>query len=352
MAEQRALGFGGLLRQLRAGIGKETIHVRVPPLLPKRLSCRHRASSRFLEAPLGPVWCLAGSKRPSGLVAMGRSAYFLKGVVRMRADRCEALLGFLSEAVSDQGTTPFPARVLAGMRLVVRCETVWYFEWSPQELLEFSLAADEPEKILRVWPAYRHVRHDDPLPGGAPDGGPLPDREWLGQALTISDFVSGREFRRGGLYAEICRPLGVRAVMKLFLPAGAAAGASLVFDTTRSRFTDSDRLALQRLIPYLVQLRRNAHARKAYLALLDSTAAARTRLQPLTPRERVVLARAAAGETNAMIAQALFISPGTVRKHLEHIFDKLEVRTRTEAAAIYTQERVVGDSAALDPGSA
>ena len=119
-----------------------------------------------------------------------------------------------------------------------------------------------------------------------------------------------------------------------------------MFDTTRNKFTDTDRLALQRLIPHLVQLRRNAHARKTYLALLDSTAAARTSLQRLTSRERVVLARAAAGETNAVIAQALFISPGTVRKHLEHIYDKLEVRTRTEAAAIYTQERVVGDGVA------
>ena len=108
---------------------------------------------------------------------------------------------------------------------------------------------------------------------------------------------------------------------KVFLPTGGATGASFVFDTTRSRFTDTGRLALQRLIPYLVQLRRNAHARKAYLALLDSTSAARTRLQRLTSRERVVLARAAAGETNMVIAQALFISPGTVRKHLEHIFD-------------------------------
>jgi DNA-binding CsgD family transcriptional regulator len=270
----------------------------------------------------------------------------------MHADRNEALLGFLLEAVSDQGTTPLPAHVLAGMRQVVRCETVSYYEWSPQELLEFSLAADEPEETLRVLPVYPQVRHDDPLPGGARDGGPLPDREWLGQALTISDFVSDREFRCGGLYAEICRPLGVRAVMKVFLPTGAATGASLVFDTTRSRFTDKDRLALQRLVPYLVQLRRNARVRKTYLTLLDSTAAARTRLQRLTSRERVVLARAAAGETNAMIAQALFISPGTVRKHLEHIFDKLEVRTRTEAAAIYVQERVVGDSAAPGPGSA
>lgn len=271
--------------------------------------------------------------------------------MRVRADRYEALLGFLLAAVSDQGTTPFPAHVLAGMRQVVRCETVSYFEWSPQELLEFSLAADEPEETLRVWAAYPHVRHDDPLNGGARDGGPLPDRDRVGQALAISDFLTDREFRRGGLYAEVCRPLSVRSVMKVFLPASGATGASFVFDTTRSRFTDSDRLALQRLIPYLVQLRRNAHARKSYLAVLDSMAAARTRLQRLTSRERVVLARAATGETNAMIAQALFISPGTVRKHLEHIFGKLEVRTRTEAAAVYTQERIVG-GAAWTPGSA
>ena len=264
----------------------------------------------------------------------------------MRADRYEALLDFLLEAVSDEGTTPFPAHVLDGMRRVVRCETVSYREWSPEEQLELALASDEPEAIMQVWPRYRHVRHDDPLPGGARHGSPLPDREWLGQPLTISDFLSDREFRRGGLYAEMCKPFGVRAVMKVFLPTGGATAAQFVFDTTRNRFTDTDRLTLQRLIPYLVQLRRNAHARKTYLALLDSTAAARTSLQRLTSRERVVLARAAAGETNAMIAQALFISPGTVRKHLEHIYDKLEVRTRTEAAAIYTQERVVGDGVA------
>ena len=70
--------------------------------------------------------------------------------------------------------------------------------------------------------------------------------------------------------------------------------------------------------------------------LITSAAAAQARLQRLTPSERVVLARAASGDTNAVIAQALFISPGTVRKHLEHIYDKLEVRNRTEAAAIYT----------------
>ena len=122
------------------------------------------------------------------------------------------------------------------------------------------------------------------------------------------------------------------------------------FGPTLPRFTETDRLILERLVPHLGQLRRNALARRTYPALIDSTAAARMGLLRLTPRERVVLARAAGGETNTVIAQALFVSPGTVRKHLEHIYDKLEVRTRTEAAAIYTQERVVIRSTGLDPG--
>lgn len=267
----------------------------------------------------------------------------------MRADRHEALMDFLLEAVADEGTTPFPASVLSCMRRVVRCEAVSYMEWSPRELLEFSLAADDPASIRPIWAAYPQVRHDDPLAGGAPRGGSLPGREWLGRALAISDFISDREFRRRGLYAEVCKPLGVRAVMKVFLQTGGGTGASLVFDTTRNRFTETDRLTLQRVVPHLGQLRRNALARRTYPALIDSTEAARMRLLRLTPRERVVLARAAAGETNTVIAQGLFVSPGTVRKHLEHIYDKLEVRTRTEAAAIYTQERVVIQSAGLDP---
>ena len=266
----------------------------------------------------------------------------------MCADRREALLDFLLEAVADEGTAPFPASVLAGLRRMIRCDAVSYMEWSPQELLEFSLTADDPASILPVWDVYPQVRNGDPLAGGAPRAGSLPDPEWLGRPVTISDFISDREFRRRGLYAEVCKPLGVRAVMKVFLPTGGATGGALVFDTTRSRFTEADRLTLERLVPHLRQLRRNALARRTYPALMDSTAAARMRLLRLTPRERVVLARAAAGETNMVIAQALFVSPGTVRKHLEHVYDKLEVRTCTEAAAIYTQERVVTEGSGLD----
>jgi integrase len=74
---------------------------------------------------------------------MGRSAYFPKRVMRMRADRREAVLDFLLEAVADESTAAFPVDVLAAMRRVVRCETVSYREWRPKEMLEFSLAADQ-----------------------------------------------------------------------------------------------------------------------------------------------------------------------------------------------------------------
>jgi len=54
---------------------------------------------------------------------------------------------------------------------------------------------------------------------------------------------------------------------------------------------------------------------------------------PLTDREREILDLVAAGKTNAEIAEAIWIAPGTVRKHLENIYEKLGVHSRTAAVA-------------------
>jgi DNA-binding NarL/FixJ family response regulator len=54
----------------------------------------------------------------------------------------------------------------------------------------------------------------------------------------------------------------------------------------------------------------------------------------LTPRETEVLGWLAKGKTNRDIAQILGMSPRTVNKHLEHVFEKLGVETRAAAAAI------------------
>ncbi|MDE2181128.1 MAG: helix-turn-helix transcriptional regulator [candidate division NC10 bacterium] len=52
----------------------------------------------------------------------------------------------------------------------------------------------------------------------------------------------------------------------------------------------------------------------------------------LTHREGEVLAWVTDGKTNAEIGLILDRSPRTVQKHLEHIFEKLGVATRTAAA--------------------
>lgn len=49
------------------------------------------------------------------------------------------------------------------------------------------------------------------------------------------------------------------------------------------------------------------------------------RLSALTPREQEVLALMAEGRTNQAIADALFVSEGTVEKHIRGIFTKLQL---------------------------
>jgi DNA-binding NarL/FixJ family response regulator len=51
----------------------------------------------------------------------------------------------------------------------------------------------------------------------------------------------------------------------------------------------------------------------------------------LSPRELEVLGRVALGLSNPEIGRALFIGEATVKTHLQHVFEKLEVTDRTRA---------------------
>ncbi|HUR75239.1 MAG TPA: LuxR C-terminal-related transcriptional regulator [Sporichthya sp.] len=60
----------------------------------------------------------------------------------------------------------------------------------------------------------------------------------------------------------------------------------------------------------------------------------------LTPTEHSVVTLAAEGLTNNQIAEKLFISTGTVKVHLHHIFTKLGMTRRAELAARATERRL------------
>ena len=68
----------------------------------------------------------------------------------------------------------------------------------------------------------------------------------------------------------------------------------------------------------------------------------------LTLREAEVLYWVVKGKTNRDIGDILGSSPATVKKHLEHVFAKLGVETRTAAAnlAMSRVRHLAGDAAA------
>ena len=96
----------------------------------------------------------------------------------------------------------------------------------------------------------------------------------------------------------------------------------------RTGAASPSRTLLRRTIAAFVVRLRRAPVEEA-----AATAAAPVASHPLTRREHEVVMLVAEGLTNAQIAERLWISPGTVRRHLQNAFAKLGVHTRTAAVA-------------------
>jgi two-component system response regulator DesR len=79
---------------------------------------------------------------------------------------------------------------------------------------------------------------------------------------------------------------------------------------------------------------------QAYEALAQATRAEEVE-QPLTEREIEILRLARRGLPNPQIAQALHISPGTVRNHLSAVYRKLGVHSRHEALRVAEERHLV-----------
>jgi DNA-binding CsgD family transcriptional regulator len=145
-----------------------------------------------------------------------------------------------------------------------------------------------------------------------------------GDVATVirwSDFCTVAELRRAPFYADYLASEGVNHALLVPLPTRPGWTRYLWFARLRRDFSERERLALQLLRPHLHEVYLDAERR-------------RRGIPRLSRRELEVLQLASQGHSNADIARVLFISVGTVRKHMEHIFDRTGVRTRTAAAAL------------------
>jgi DNA-binding NarL/FixJ family response regulator len=80
---------------------------------------------------------------------------------------------------------------------------------------------------------------------------------------------------------------------------------------------------------------------EAFAGTAEPDAASRAALAELTPREREVLALIGRGRSNADIAEALTVSPLTVKTHVSHLLAKLGARDRAQLVVAAYETGVV-----------
>jgi DNA-binding CsgD family transcriptional regulator len=210
----------------------------------------------------------------------------------------------------------FSGAFLAALRRLVPCDFVSYAEMDRVQcrLLRFvdQPVYDGPEPELHG----SQFDPDDPV------------RRYFAETLIgayrLSDVAATHELRRSLGYEAWFRALGFAHHLRVGLDATRWHTKEFCFDRGPGRdFTSRDRAVLDAVRPYLA----------ARYALWRDTSETADRAGKLTLRELEVLDLVAEGMTNGEIAQRLWISPGTVRRHLENIYEKLGVHTRTAAVA-------------------
>jgi DNA-binding CsgD family transcriptional regulator len=160
-----------------------------------------------------------------------------------------------------------------------------------------------------------YVEDEDAIP---------PRPRFMLRPLRISDVLSVREQQARKLWWYAERHLGEDAAW-LWLP---SPEEGLVRRITvgaekRGGISDRDVRILELLTPHLAQMYRRAARRRA----------SPVRSSGLTARELEIMSLVGAGRTNQEIARVLWLSPRTVSKHLENVFEKLGVTNRTAATA-------------------
>ena len=143
-------------------------------------------------------------------------------------------------------------------------------------------------------------------------------------AHRISDSIPFARFREGALYSDYYRRIGIDHVVAVPIRVDADVLVSFVLNRKRRDFSDRECQLLDRVGRVLARLH-------AALSAASSEPTAEPPLPALTPRENEVVGWLAAGKTDRDIGAILGCSHRTVQKHLQHIYEKLGVETRTAA---------------------
>lgn len=137
----------------------------------------------------------------------------------------------------------------------------------------------------------------------------------------IEDLLPDSAFQRTPLFNDYYRAIRIDHVMAVPIHVDRHVLVSFVVNRSKRGFSDRDRERVEVIRPHLGHLYRLSARKNEALEEIEA----------LTARERDVLGWLGAGKTDKDIAAILAISPRTVQKHLQRIYEKLGVETRTAA---------------------
>jgi len=190
-----------------------------------------------------------------------------------------------------------------------------------------SVVSDVPGAIARrEIEAFDHHFHAHPL---VRDHARNPRAE----TRRISDLMVPAQFRRTALFNDYYRAIRIDHAMAVPIHVDRTHLVSFVLNRAGRDFADRDRACMEAIRPHLGTLYRLSREMDGARAAWGMPSGARNPPggEPLTARERDVLRWLANGKTDRDIAQILAISPRTVHKHLQRIYEKLGVENRTAA---------------------
>lgn len=216
-------------------------------------------------------------------------------------------------APDDAGAEPLPRSVLTALSRLVGADAIYFMRLDVERretplYQEYGRPGGVDAPVDVFWSSY----WTEPFCS-------YPDRTGdLTSVTKASDFGTLAALRRSRLWCEYFRPFGAHREMMVCLPSPSRRTLRLLLVRGPGPdFSERDRGLLALLRPHL-----DARFRVWQRGRQPAS---------LTPRQRELLALVAAGRTNGQIARQLRISEGTVRTHMENIFQRLQVSSRAAA---------------------
>jgi len=229
------------------------------------------------------------------------------------------ILGVVERAEPADGVEQFYSSVLMALRELVPCDDITFQIMDVRRQVvagvcvtddgvSYELMDPDPAGEREFWAAY-WAEGGCSYPHETGDFTTILRRSDRFGELENARTRMGSLLARWGVRHEVLVPLPPQGVLDRRL---------LLFRSDGIDFTDHEVLLLRLLRPHLAELHQRRQRELSG--------------QPeLTPRQWEILRRVASGASNAQIARVLGLSQATVRKHLENVFVRLQVASRTEA---------------------